>query len=148
MSVERNKAQIMRWVEIFNGGDMSKLAEIFATGGATVSADNARGQGDLGLYRRAFPDLHKTVDALVAEGDWVVIRWTNEGTHLGPWKDIAPTGKRITWSGVNLYRFGPDGRVIENLAHPNWLHFYRQLGVEPPPLGSERGAPPVTRPGA
>lgn len=69
---------------------------------------------------------------LVAEGDWVVLRWTNEGTHLGPWRDIPASGRRITWRGVNLYRFGEDGRVVETLAHIDWLGFYRALGADPP----------------
>jgi predicted ester cyclase len=130
VSVERNRKQIERWVDIFNGGDMSKLEEIFATGGRTTRSDGRAGQGDLAGYRAAFPDLRKTVDVLVAEGDWVVLRWTNEGTHLGPWRDIAPTGKRVKWTGVNLYRFGDDGRVVENLPHIDWIDFYRQLGAE------------------
>ncbi len=37
-----------------------------------------------------FPDLHFTVEDMVAEGDKVVYRYTMRGTHHGDFMGIAP----------------------------------------------------------
>jgi predicted ester cyclase len=36
-----------------------------------------------GAYKSAFPDLHATVEDVIAEGDKAVTRWTIRGTHQG-----------------------------------------------------------------
>ncbi len=85
-------------------------------------------------YLAAFPDLRNTIDLLIAEGDYVVRRWTNEGTFLNEFShpDIGtfpPTGRRVRWSGVNIYRIA-DGRVVETWLHRDDLHLIRQLRGE------------------
>jgi predicted ester cyclase len=37
----------------------------------------------IGMYKPAFPELHATVEDLIAEGDEVVTRVTIRGTHQG-----------------------------------------------------------------
>jgi predicted ester cyclase len=60
-------------------------------------------------FRRAFPDLRFEVDLVLGEDDLVAARWTATGTHTGPWGSLEPTGKRATFSGVNIFRFA-DGK--------------------------------------
>jgi predicted ester cyclase len=79
-------------------------------------------------FRAAFPDLQTAIDFMVEEGEFVVSRWTAEGTHTGPWADIAPTGKRIRFCGVNIYRIR-NGKVIELWNHRDDLGVMQQLGV-------------------
>ena len=45
------------------------------------------------MFSTAFPDLHHTVDEMIAEGNVIVARWTVRGTHRGDFQGIAPTGK-------------------------------------------------------
>jgi predicted ester cyclase len=68
------------------------------------------------------------VELLVAEGDYVVGRWTASGTHLGPWGDVAPTGRRATFSGVNIFRF-EGGKVVEIWNHRDDQGLMEQLGA-------------------
>ena len=35
------------------------------------------------LYRAVAPDLHISIDQVLADGDAVMIRWTARGTHSG-----------------------------------------------------------------
>jgi len=63
-------------------------------------------------WRRAFPDLHFTIDDLVAEGDRVAARLTFTGTHQGEWKGLAATHRRIRVDEMMFFRFA-DGRVVE-----------------------------------
>jgi steroid delta-isomerase-like uncharacterized protein len=87
-------------------------------------------------FRAAFPDLKSTIDLLVEEGDFVVSRWTAEGTHLGAWGGIEPTGKRVRFCGVNIYRL-QNGKVVELWNHRDDLGVMQQLGV-PVFAGSSR----------
>jgi predicted ester cyclase len=83
-------------------------------------------------YLKAFPDVRFTLDFLVAEGDKVVARWTAEGTHLGSFMGIPPTGKRFRQAGVTIMRF-QDGKAVETWPHGDELGLLRQLGANPTP---------------
>ena len=52
----------------------------------------------------AFPDLHVTIDQLVAEADLVVGRMTTTGTDQGEFIGIKPTGKRMTITEFHMVR--------------------------------------------
>jgi steroid delta-isomerase-like uncharacterized protein len=55
-------------------------------------------------FRAAFPDLRLEVEAIVAEGDLVVARWTISGTHTGPWGNVPATDRAVRFAGVNFFR--------------------------------------------
>jgi steroid delta-isomerase-like uncharacterized protein len=61
---------------------------------------------------RAFPDLHVTIDDLIAEGDKVVSRNTVSGTHSGEYMGIPSTGKSVTYNEIFIVRFD-NGRLAE-----------------------------------
>jgi predicted ester cyclase len=42
----------------------------------------------------AFPDLHVTIEAQIAEADLVATRWRAHGTQRGMLGNFPPTGKR------------------------------------------------------
>jgi steroid delta-isomerase-like uncharacterized protein len=97
---------------------------------STQAAPGPLGQAQIArAFREAFPDLQWRIDLLVAEGDLVAARWTASGTHTGPWAGVAPTRRRAEFSGVNIFRFGPDGKVVEIWNHRDDLGLSEQLGV-------------------
>jgi predicted ester cyclase len=77
---------------------------------------------------RAFPDLHVTIEDLIAEGDKVVSRNSVTGTHQGEYMGVAPTGKSITYNEIFIMRF-VKGRVAETWGVVDVLSQMRQLGV-------------------
>ena len=79
----------------------------------------------------AFPDLHYTVEDLVAEGDKVVVRYTGRGTQQGELWGIPPTGKQMTYTGILIWRFA-EGKIAEHWAEPDRLGLMQQLGVISP----------------
>ena len=82
------------------------------------------------MFGRAFPDLQHTVEEIIAEGNAVAARWTTHGTHTGTFQGIAPTGRRVTTSGVTVHHLR-EGRIAETwLAFDN-LSFLQQLGAVP-----------------
>jgi len=79
-------------------------------------------------FRAAFPDLRLVVDLIVGEGDFVVGRWTASGTHLGAWGGVDPTGRRVTFSAVNIFRL-ENGKVVEIWNHRDDLGLTEQIGA-------------------
>ena len=82
-------------------------------------------------YFSAFPDLHVTVDDLIAEGDKVVKVWTAHSTHKGEFMGIPATGKAIVVKGMEVFRIA-DGKIAENWVIMDNLGMMQQLGVIPP----------------
>jgi predicted ester cyclase len=80
-------------------------------------------------FRIAFPDMDDRVEEQVAEGDVVVTRVTCEGTQLGPFRGLPPSGRRATFTAVGIDRFLGD-KVIERSAHFDIVDLMRQLGHE------------------
>lgn len=64
-------------------------------------------------YLETFPDMHVTNDDVFAEGDKVVVRWTTTGTHSSELQGISPTGEKVTFKGITIYRMA-DGMIVEN----------------------------------
>jgi steroid delta-isomerase-like uncharacterized protein len=83
-----------------------------------------------GRLHRAFPDLHITVEDLIAEGDKVVARNTVTGTHQGEYMGVPPTGKSITYNEIFIARL-VNGRIAETWGVVDVLSQMRQLGVIP-----------------
>ena len=78
----------------------------------------------------AFPDLKGSIDDMIAEGDKVAVRFTIQGTHQGVFRDIAPTGKRITVSGLEIDRCA-GGKFVETWLISDRLGMMQQLGAIP-----------------
>src|SRR3712207_6800234 len=109
---EENKAIFSRYIEeVWNQGNLELADEIFDRYRAHQPDGSVleRGPEDvkrfMGEFRRAFPDLRSTIEDQIAEGDKVVTRWTMRGTHRGEFRGIAPTGGRITVTGMGIFRF-------------------------------------------
>ncbi len=69
---------------------------------------------DFAQIFKAFPDRHSTIEDIIGEGDKVFVRTTAEGTHQYqvPGIPIDPTGKKITWTVWEMFRF-TGGRIVE-----------------------------------
>jgi predicted ester cyclase len=78
-----------------------------------------------------YPDLHLTVDDLIAAGDKVVTRNTVTGTQRGEFMGTAPTGKSVTYNEIFIFRF-VDGRVAETWGVVDVYAQMRQIGVVSP----------------
>ena len=79
-----------------------------------------------------FPDLHRTIDDLVAEGDKVVVRQTIRGTHRGEYLGVPPTGKPVTFTAVAIFRLA-DGRIVESWILRDDLSILQQLSAAADP---------------
>ena len=85
-----------------------------------------------GLFA-AVPDWAFEVEATVAEGDRVAVRWNATGTFAGDGslQGIEPTGGRLEMAGFDLLTVR-DGLIVENDAFSDGLGLARQIGLLPP----------------
>jgi non-heme chloroperoxidase len=137
MSVERNKATFRRYIEeVWKDEQLDIADEIFAEKYLSHQSDGTaleRGPEDVKKfvmeYRTAFSDIEDIVEDMIGEGDRVVTRWTLRVTHTGEFRGIPATGKRITITGIGIFRFSEEGKVVESWDSLDQLGMLRQLGV-------------------
>ncbi|GAC1326052.1 MAG: ester cyclase [Thermoleophilaceae bacterium] len=124
--------------EVFNEGRLDVLDEIIAPDYVDHDPQNPYGdvRGPQGakelvsMYRQAFPDVHFTIDQMLAEGDMVVTRWRATGTHSGELMGLAPTGKRVEVAGITMDRI-VDGMTLEGWTYWDTLGMMQQIGAAP-----------------
>ncbi len=139
---EANKDLIRRYQEAYNSGELDVLDDILAPDWFTnnwprdlmeQSVENAKALH--GMRLEGFPDLKTTTECLFAEGDWVVQRLTERGTHKGDVLGLSPTGNLVESGAVSMFRI-VDGRIVEHWAFQDTLPVFEQCGAEFPPAWS------------
>jgi steroid delta-isomerase-like uncharacterized protein len=135
-ATEANKALVRRMIEEgWNKHNLALLDEHYAD---CVYYNPATGELKGEALKQfsasmlaAFPDIRFTIEDLVAEGDKVVTRWSGTATHQGEFRGLAPTGKQVPVSGMNISRI-VEGKVVEERVELDTLRFFQQLGAIPP----------------
>jgi steroid delta-isomerase-like uncharacterized protein len=131
MSLEENKAIIRRWIEACNKRNLAVLDELVSPDFFHFTWKLRGPEGMKQFYTdafKSFPDLHETIEDIIAEEDKVWHRFTTTGTHNGEFRGLAPTGKKVTWTGVNFWRI-LEGKVIGKGSIYDMLDTLKQLGV-------------------
>jgi predicted ester cyclase len=104
---------------LWNAHDAASLTADHAIEGTVHSALAGVVRGRVGietLYRRwfeAFPDLRFETDSPLTHLDRIALFWTIAGTHEGPFLGIAPTHRRLQFSGAFLYEIVTEEIVYE-----------------------------------
>jgi steroid delta-isomerase-like uncharacterized protein len=80
------------------------------------------------MWRDAF-DFTFTVEDLIAQVDRVCARWTWNATHKGEFLGIPSTGRKVTMTGMTLFRFGEEAKIAETWWQHDHLGLLEQLGA-------------------
>jgi steroid delta-isomerase-like uncharacterized protein len=135
MSVENNKAIARRFIQVWGDGNLDIVDELAAPALVVryptipeVIQGSREFRHVLAGFRSAFTDSALRVEEEIAEGEKVAIRWSFSGTHKGSLLGVPATGKRVTWTGITIYRI-VDGRVVEEQGEEDFLGFFRQVGL-------------------
>ena len=120
----------------FNQGDLGLLDQLVASDYVGPQGSKGPGgfRGIVAGLRTGFPDIHYTVDDMIAEGDRVAVRWHWTGTNKGPFRAFPATGKTFTNPGVGIFQF-KDGKIVAATLETDRLGFLEQMGVVPPGVG-------------
>ena len=136
---EENKALARRFMdEVYNKGNLDFIDEVVAPNWVEHNPNTPEGMSGrvedskrfVEMYRNAFPDLHITVEDLIAEGDKVVMRWTARGTHQGELMGVPPSGNRVEVTGINIERL-EGGKFVESWSNYDFLGLMQQIGAVP-----------------
>ncbi|HET7767698.1 MAG TPA: ester cyclase [Chloroflexota bacterium] len=140
--LEAHKGLAQRFVnELWNAQRLDVADEIFSSdcvphtyGLDSGSAPERRGPRHVKAivenWRQAFPDWQIAITDLLAEDDRVMLLTTATGTHRGTLMGIPATGKRVTFTGMRVFRIA-DGRIAEYWVMWDWLGLWRQIGIMP-----------------
>lgn len=135
MSTESNKAVVRRFYEeLLNQGRLEVAEEVLAEDFADQPAARDRPGGPEGfrqfvaLVGSTFPDIHVTIEDLIAEGDKVAARLTVRGTQQGPFRGFPATGKPVTWSGIDLIELAA-GKIVRRWSERDFFGMLEALGL-------------------
>ena len=133
MSEKENKDLYCRVIdEVFNRGNIELLDVYFSPDWVYHGSEGPEGMEEfkqrIAIQSKAFPDLHFTIEDVVAEGEIVAARWSSIGTHKGELMGVKPTGKKVKISGVDFIRFD-GGKLIEDWTFFDSLGMMVQIGA-------------------
>ncbi len=121
--------------EVVNQGNLDVIPEIYAQDyenhttavvGTVTGHDGVRDMVE--QWRMAFPDVHATIEDVIATGDRVVTRISVTGTHEGEWRGFAPTGHAINIRIISIFRI-EDGLIKERWENADMVSLLAQLGI-------------------
>ena len=103
---EESKNLVRRmYEEVWNKGRLEVIDEICALGyvgigpyGDELGPESVK--RGVASRRTAFPDIHVTIEDMIAEADKVIARLTFRGTHRGEFQGIPSTEKEVIWTGI------------------------------------------------
>jgi steroid delta-isomerase-like uncharacterized protein len=138
--MDQDKAVVRRVFEdMFNRKDAAVADQIYTEDHAyhDPSAPGLpKGPGGvkavLGAFVVAFPDLHMTVEDVIADGNKAVVRWVSRGTNTGSLMGLPATGKQVEVSGTTVYRLS-GGKIAESWALWDHMGMMQQMGIIPTP---------------
>jgi steroid delta-isomerase-like uncharacterized protein len=128
------------YVERYNARDLDGVMDLYADDAVQNMPDGSFEGRDAIRARLAqeidgFTELNHTVRSFVEEGDAFADEWTFVGTHTRPFhlpdgSELAPTGKRVEITGMEIVRVR-DGKVVLNTLYYDNLAVAAQLGLIP-----------------
>ena len=137
---EQNKTIVRNFVEeVWNKSNLDAVETYFAADfvdhnparpGSPSGAEGAKQV--FKMFKAAFPDLHFTIEDIMAEGDKVVWRWSSVGTNTGSLMGMPATNKQAKVTGIEIYRV-VTGKIAERWGNFDQLGMLQQLGVIPTP---------------
>ena len=138
MSIEDNKRVVATFVDVCqNQHNLAFANEIFHPEFVNHYAPEGRpapaGQGPVehfkhfyGMLLRAFPDATMEINEQLAERDLVATRKTLRGTHRGELWGLPPSGNRVEWEFIDIFRIR-EGKLVEHWTHMDFEALRSQM---------------------
>jgi predicted ester cyclase len=133
-----HKATSRHLLELWGDNALHKAADYLATNyvnhqmpdaaGGTSSKSLGEWKALVADFHKGFSDVKMEVLLQVAEGDYVCSRWRLTAKHTGTFRDLAPTGKTSTWTGVHTDRYA-GGKLVESWVDWDKYSFLERLGL-------------------
>jgi steroid delta-isomerase-like uncharacterized protein len=131
MSEEANRQIVMDYVNAFNRADMEALKLLF-TDDALVY--DVLGWGGLDKVVPIWQELHECfsvhlqVEAMIAEGNTVAVRYVERGTSVGSFRGQPASGKSYEVVAMEWFTI-QDGRIHRRWGARDSASQFRQMGL-------------------
>lgn len=131
MSEEANKKIVMDYVDAFNRGDLETLRHLF-TEDALVQG--VLGWGGLDVVVPIWKEIHEAfaiqlqVEAIIAEGETVAVRYVERGASVQPFRGGPVTGKSFEVVAMEWFII-KDGRIHRRWGARDSASQSRQMGL-------------------
>lgn len=130
------KSLALRWMaELWQKGDTDAVDEMHAPGFTDRSPGGRKGDNEgfkTGIrdFYNAFSDFYATAEEVLVdeEAGKAVVVWSGTGTHLGAYLGVEPTGRRMTFRGIEILKIG-NQKVTERWGEWDGMEVLRQLGL-------------------
>jgi predicted ester cyclase len=135
----RNRATVERFFAGTHAPDLAGLAVIDETVTEGIRCHGFPGMNPVDresykdwfrFFRASFDNMSFETPAIVAGDDFVAVRWIVRVDHVGPFAGVAPTGRRVEFDGMALYRM-QDGLIAETWLHANETALLAGIGALP-----------------
>jgi steroid delta-isomerase-like uncharacterized protein len=133
MSINANNKELVETLckSVFQNHDFSRLDEIMRDDYIQHNKDVAQGKSGFIKFHEDFftamPDFNYTVNKIVSEGDTVMMYSTVTATHLGEWLGNPPTGNKLNFDTVDIFRI-ENGKIAEHWDVADTLKLFTQVG--------------------
>ena len=137
MTVDEMKRMARESLELWSSGSTGKAEDIFlpnylnhqepAAVGGVEGVDLEEWKAIVAECHTAFSDFNVAVLTQIAEGDLVATRWQFEATQTGDYLGHPPSGKRATWTGIQIDRF-EGGKIAESWVDWDKYRLFAALG--------------------
>jgi len=138
MSHENLKDLSRRALEMWASNNSERPEDIFAENyinhqepdaESGISDKNLEAWSELvSVYHEAFSNSTVRVLMQIADDGLVATRWEFVSTHTGDFMGLSPTGRRVTWTGVQIDRFQGD-KIVESWVNWDKYRFFEGLGL-------------------
>jgi len=133
-----HEATMRRAYELISAGDLDGFGELISDDDF-VEHEQPPGQEPtkagvlqgFAMFRAGFPDLHMEPERYFVDGDTVAVYYRATGTQTGELMGKPPTGKKVDVRGVDIVRFGDDGKAREHWGVFDTMGMMQQLGAIP-----------------
>lgn len=125
-------------IEMWSSGDTSQVGQIFKEAYQNHQAPDIRGgprsidleewKATVDSFQTGFPNISVEILEQLAEGPLVSTRWRFTGVQEGEYLGVAPSGKTITWTGIQIDRF-EDGKIAETWVNWDMYSMFKELGL-------------------
>ena len=139
VSIEDNKRVVTNFIDVCqNQHNLAAADEIFhpefvnhyMPGGVTIVSKSPGPASSFktfyGTLLKAFPDAAIEINELIGERDLVATRKTLHGTHLGELWEFPPTGNKVEFEFIDIFRV-KDGKLFEHWTHMDFDDLRRQV---------------------
>lgn len=119
--------------EVLNKGNLAVADEILAPDYFDHGAPDGAPRGVEGfkqffaMVSSVFPDVQVSIEDVVVSDGKAAIRLAINGTQKGSFRGFPATGKRVSWTGIDIMHFSGD-KISERWSERNFFGMLLQLG--------------------